>query len=137
MSLLPLAGVTNLLGIPGGITVERTDNAGWTTDGDAAPGDVQTFNVCPVIVQPASGRDISRLPVGDQSLETIIIHAREVLRTAREASQQAADRVLFKEPTPTPAGLLEGRYTVVKAADWQEIGGFTRLICQKQEADTP
>jgi len=95
-----------------------------------------TFNVCPAAVQPATGRDLLRLPEGDRSLETVILHVKTPLRTARESSRQMADVLVYREPTPTAAGVLVGRYVIVSAADWQVQGAFTRCLCQKMEGDS-
>ena len=132
---LPVFPALQIFSIPGGVTVERVDDAGWTVDGDPDFGNPYPITVCPAIIQPATGRDLLRLPEGDRSLETVIFHSPIPIRTAREASRQAADRLCFREPTPTAAGLLEGKYVVVTAADWQVQAGFTRCICQREESD--
>lgn len=132
-----LRGVVTSLGIPGGIKFERRDGATIDSRGNHVRGPVTEFQACPAVVQPASGRDLLRLPEGDRSKEVILIHAHATLRTARESSGQEADVAIFDEPTPTPAGTLVGRYTVATAADWQQVGGFTRALAIKQESDTP
>lgn len=132
-----LRGVITSLGIPGGITIERRDGSSLDSRRNPVHGSLTTFQACPATVQPASGRDLLRLDDGDRSKEVILIHAHATLRTARESSGQEADVAVFREPTPTPAGMLEGRYTIATAADWQPVGGFTRCLAIKQESDTP
>ena len=100
-------------------------------------GTVTNITLRPVNIQPSSGRDLLRLLDGDRSKETIKIYAKVPLRVARAASGQEADVLLFPEPTPTPGGLLQGRYTVKVAEDWQHTGGYTKAIAVKQEGDAP
>lgn len=132
-----LNGVIQSLGIPGGIAVERRDDATTDARRNAVPGALTVFQSDPATVQPASGRDLLRLDDGDRSKEVILVHSKVTLRTARESSGQQADVILFTEPTPTPAGILQGRYTVATAADWQAVGDFTRVLAIKQESDVP
>lgn len=132
-----LQSVVTRLGIPGGIAVERRDGASIDGRGNPVRGTLTNFTADPAVIQPASGRDLLRLNEGDRSKETILVHTHAILRTAREASGQEADVVLFTEPTPTGAGILEGRYTVATAADWQQVAGFSRVLAIKQESDVP
>lgn len=137
MSILPVASVINLFRVPGGITVSRRGGATADADGNPVRGPADEFIVDPAAVQPLTGRDLLRLPDGDRALEHILVHAKTTLRTARAASGQEADEILWREPTPTAAGTLCGTYVVTQAADWQVQGGFTRAICTKKEGDAP
>ena len=132
-----LTGVLDSLGLPQCISVERRDGATVDGIGNAVPGILTVFTVARAVIQPLSGRDLERLLDGDRSKEMILVHSKTNLRTAREASGQEADVILFDEPTPTPAGILSGRYTVTKAANWQLVAGFTNVIATKQESDLP
>lgn len=132
-----LRPVINSLGLPQGVKVERRDGAGTDALRNPTRGVLTQMVFKPAVVQPASGRDLERLNSGDRSKGAIRVDVKEVFRTARESSGQEADVILFDEPTPTPAGILEGRYTVAKAADWQHVAGFTGVIAVKQESDVP
>lgn len=133
--LAHLKGVISSLGIPGGIAVERRADATIDDRRNPVPGALSTFQADPAVIQPAPERELLRLPSGDRSKGVIMIHSQVVLRVARESSGQESDVVLFREPTPTPAGILQGRYTVAKAGDWQLVGGFTSVLAIKQESD--
>lgn len=137
--VLPLSVTTAIdrLALPFGVTVERRDGATVDGRGNSVRGTLSTFVIQPVNIQPSSGRDLLRLLDGDRSKETIKVYAKTILRTAREASGQEADVLLFPEPTPTPAGTLFGRYTVMTAEDWQHAGAYTKALAVKQEGDSP
>ena len=126
-----LAGVIDSLTIPVGIEVERKSATGPDADGDPSQGPIQRFRICPCVVQPARGTDLLRLPEGDRSLETILVHSKRKLRTALESSRQAAD-VLFYTPDGQATAF---RYVVVTAANWAIVGGFYSVLAQKEELD--
>ena len=117
------------LGIPGGITVKRTTSLGADADGDPRAGIRKSFRLRPAVVQPARGRDLLRLPEGDRTLETILVHTKEKLRTAEGGTFAAADQILY-----CPGGDGEqSTYVVIMAADWAIIGGFFSVLAQKRE----
>jgi hypothetical protein len=136
---LPADSVIDRLALPFGVSVERRDGSTVDATGDAVRGVVTNFVMPPrsVVIHPASGRDLIRLLEGDRSKEAIRVYSKTVLRTAREASGQEADVLLFPQPTPTAGGILHGRYTIMVAQDWQHTGKYTKSIAVKQESDTP
>lgn len=137
MTVLPgLNGVIRSFGarMPA-LEVERRDGATYDQRGIYQEGTKTVLKIKPAVVQPATERQLLRLPEGDRSKETITIHTIEQLRTARAGSGQEADIVLFREPTPVSGGILKGRYVVVLAGDWQLVAGFTSSMAQKIEGD--
>ncbi len=126
-----LSHVIDSFRIPGGISVERHSATTPDSDGDPTVGPLQRFNVIPAVVQPATGRDLLRLPEGDRSKGAIIVHTKRRLRTSLESRGLMADEILY-----TPGGDAEPiRYTVATSGDWSIAGGFYRCIALKKELD--
>ena len=124
-----LAGVVDSLGVPGGIVILRRTGATRDVDGNPAVGRHTRMRVCPAILQAATGRDLLRLPEGDRTSETKIIHTKERLRTAEEATENEADVLLHREPGETD----DSRYTIVKSSDWNVVAGFYRFLAMREE----
>lgn len=74
------------------------------------------------VVQPASGRDLQRLPEGQRTRETISIWCLVELRTATVPAGSGADRVRYGS----------GVYEVERVEWWQE-GGFWKALAQRVE----
>lgn len=69
-------------------------------------------------VQPASGRDLQRLPEGERSGEVLAVWTTLELRTADAATGVLADRLAFR-----------GRvFEVVHVDAWQEAGGYVKAL---------
>jgi hypothetical protein len=130
MSILDsLSGVVDSFRIPGGIEVERRSGTGVDSDGDPSGGPIQRFRIDPVVVQPATGRDLLRLPEGDRSRGSILIHSKRRLRVSLEGSGLASDVVLYSPGGEIPCR----RYVVTTSADWHTVGGFHSVLATKEE----
>lgn len=124
-----LEEVVDCFAIPGGIKVERRSSTGVDADGDPSPGPLQRFTVEPAIVQPATSRELLRLPEGDRSKETILVHTKRRLRTSLESKGLGADVIEYRPGSRTL------RYVVVFAGDWEIMGGFFTCLATKEELD--
>jgi len=70
-------------------------------------------------VQPATARELDRLPEGERDKETLTIYTREPLHVGNLADGTAADCVLYNG----------ARYTVAAVETWS---GYTRALAQKE-----
>lgn len=123
MSLANLAGtIARLSGTPTA-TVTR-GSAGTYIAGRLTPGALTTTPLAAVNIQPASGRDLLRLPEGVRTRETIAIWTSAELRTADEATGTPADVV----------GYGGASYQVELVEDWVGLGGFRKAIAAKVES---
>lgn len=127
--LSTLAGVVGSFAIPGGVDLERRDGAGVDDDGDPVDGTLTVLNITPGIIQTASGDVMLRVPEGDRSRETILIHTNVLLRTAEEGTGREADVVLYTSDGDT----AQQRFTVTTSGDWGIIAGFYSCLAQRQE----
>lgn len=73
------------------------------------------------VVQPATARELERLPEGERDKETLTIYTRQPLRVGSVADGTATDRVLYGGTT----------YFVAAVETWP---GYTRALVQR-EAD--
>lgn len=71
------------------------------------------------VVQPATARELDRLPEGERDKETLTIYTRQPLRVGNLANGTAADCVLYNG----------ARYTVAAVETWP---GYTRALAQKE-----
>lgn len=123
MSLANLAGTVRRLSGAPTATVTR-GAAGTYTAGRLTPGATSTTPLAVVAVQPASGRDLLRLPEGLRTRETIAIWTSDELRTANETTGTPADVV----------GYGGASYQVELVEDWAGLGGFRKAIAAKVES---
>lgn len=101
---IPLLGSTTLTRRRYGVT---------TWDGNGDPVQSSTDSTFTGSAQPASSRDIERLPEGERSKATIKVYAvSTTLRTVEQADGTLADRVVV------PSGSLAGTYEVAQAQDY-------------------
>lgn len=122
MSLTRLASTIRRLG-GGPVTVTR--RAAPTTDGHgrALQGATSTHSIT-ANVQPATGRDLLRLPEGQRTREHIAIWTDGDLRTANEHAGTPADVVTWKGRT----------YEVQLIEPWSDLGGYVKAVAAKVEA---
>jgi hypothetical protein len=112
----------------GSIAIERRTNASFDTDGNAVRGTIEIRNISPAVVHIATGRDLLRLPEGDRTSEVLLIFTQQRLRTARVASGQEADVVLYQsQPDET------SRYVIRTSEDWIRQSGHYRSLAVKRE----
>ncbi len=71
------------------------------------------------VVQPATARELERLPEGERDKETLTIYTRQPLRVGNLANGTAADCVQYNG----------ARYTVAAVETWP---GYTRALAQKE-----
>lgn len=122
MSLTNLASTITRLS--GGTTLTVTRGASGTyTAGRLTPGETTTLTIA-ANVQPASGRDLLRLPEGLRTRETIAIWTAAELRTADEDAGTPADRVAYGGAT----------YQVENVEGWGVLGGYRKAIAAKVES---
>lgn len=121
MSLADLSGTIARLSGGTTLTVTRrapgTLNKGRHTAGDA------TTHVISANVQPASGRDLLRLPEGLRTRETIAIWTAGDLRTVDESTSLPADVVAYDGAS----------YEVQLVETWTVLGGYRKAIAAKVE----
>jgi len=122
MSLANLASTIRRLSGSPVATVTR-GAAGTYTAGRLTPGALTTTTLAVVNIQPASGRDLLRLPEGVRTRETVAIWTSDELRTANEATGAPADVVNYGGAS----------YQVELVEDWVGLGGFRKAIAAKVE----
>lgn len=84
-----------------------------TYDGNGEPTQSSTDTTFTGSVQPASSRDIERLPEGERSKAVVKVYAvSTTLRTVEQADQTLADRVVVS------SGPLAGTYEVSQVQDY-------------------
>lgn len=71
------------------------------------------------VVQPASARELDRLPEGERDKETLTVYTRQPLRVGNLADGTSADCVVYNG----------ARYTVAAVETWS---GYTRALAQKE-----
>ena len=91
-------------------------------NGRPAQGMAATFSI-DAHVQPASGRELLRLPEGERSGEHILIFTTILLRTTDAATGRSADRITYQNRT----------YEIEAVEDWNTIGGFYQSLGRKIE----
>lgn len=98
-----------------------------TYDGDGEPTQSSTDTTFTGSAQPASSRDIERLPEGERSRATIKVYAVSAsLRTVEQADGTLADRVIV------PSGPISGTYEVAQAQDYPTgLLPHCRAICTR------
>ena len=122
-SVLHLSDVVDSLGT-GLVKVERAQRSVTFTDGNASvdPPDVVEIQA---IVQPASPRDLLRLPENDRTRELVIVFTKEPLEVASPTTGKAGDVVRY-------GGRL---YEVIRREDWEVQSGHFRCYASKLEGD--
>lgn len=101
-------------------TVTRFDKAG-VTGGKPNPKKVLSEFLIKASVQPASGRDLQRLPEGMRDSQTIAIWTKDELFVADEATQQYPDEVIYRGK----------RFQVEVCEPWEEAGNFFEALARK------
>ncbi len=124
-----LRGVVDRFAVPGGIRVERRNDATEDADGNQQIGTPRTFTIKPAVVHPARGRDLLLLPEGDRTTAAVVVFTKERLRTALEGTREEADVVLYSPGSDTGVR----RYRVISAEDWTLQSGHIRSIAIKEE----
>lgn len=122
----------------GTYTVTRRPRATVGGDGVFQPGAPTTFTIgdgtpFPASVQPASGRDLLRLPEGRRSIETRVVYTNFELQTGGQATAFEADRIEIEGDS----------WEVQQLAPWRPSPesdvGYVRAIIQaaNSQAGTP
>ena len=122
MSVMDLSGIVDSLGIAGNVEFERaTGSITWTNGDPIDPG----YNVISMraIVQPATPRELMRLPEGDRTRETMLVHTKSQLVTTTVKDKKLADRMRYDSRT----------WEIVRCEDWSRQGNFWRSFAQKIE----
>lgn len=114
MSRLP--GAIASLGT-GTYSVSRS-SVGTLTNGVVVPDPSPTTLSIEAAIQPASGRQLQRLPEGKRNSESIGIWTTTALRTADVAAGVEADVVTYKG----------AQYQVENVRDWMDSGGFYECV---------
>lgn len=98
--------------------VTRTTPSTYDSDGRLVPG-VEAVLTITASIQPASGRDLQRLPEGLRTFETRVIYTTTELFT--QGPNQAPDIVA-----------VEGfAYEVQMVEQWGNVGSYFKAIAQK------
>ena len=108
----------------GTIEVERQRPVAYV-QGNAVQPAPTIFTVERVNVQPATPRDLLRLPENDRSRETIIIFTAERLEVSSTKTGRRGDVVRWSDR----------RYEVTRREDWAPQSGHFRCWAQKVEED--
>ncbi len=91
----------------------RTRFSATTWDGNGDPVQSSTDSTFTGAVQPASSRDIERLPEGERSKATVKVYGVSAsLQTVEQSDSTRADLVVV------PSGPLAGTYEVAQAQDY-------------------
>jgi len=90
--------------------------------GRVTPGVAASFSV-DAAVQPATPKDLLRLPEGERSWERLVFFTTDELRTADASKNRLGDRVAYKAKT----------YEIESVTDWSTVGGFYRSVGKKVE----
>ena len=98
---------------PASITVERSAQGAYGSDGIWVAGSVPTLTVSPVVVVPLTPEEQVHMPEGVLTREQIKIFSREELKTASVPNARDADVVLYKS-----------RRFEVHKVQWWEAGEF-------------
>lgn len=116
LALVPVDSAINALA-SGTYTVTRY-GAGSYSNGGATLGSSSTFTIR-ASVQPATGRELQRLPEGERVRDWLAIWTPTLLRTQEGSS--APDRISIDGYT----------YEVAIVDDWMSEGGYCKAIAQR------
>ena len=98
--------------------VTRYSPSSYGTDGRLQPSAVSTFYV-DASVQPATGRDLQRLPEGTRTTETLAVFSSTELKV--------------QSPAQAPDVITVGAfsYEVKSAEQWGDVGAYWKCLAQK------
>lgn len=116
---------TDLIESLGTGTYTVTRRAAATTDGHgrAVAGSTSTLTIT-AGVQPASGRDLQRLPEGRRTIETRVVYTITPLLTGGKGAANEADLISIEGAT----------YEVELAQKWSSSTPYYRCIVQQRAA---
>ena len=96
-----------------------------TTDGEVDPLRIEETPTIVASIQPASGRDLQRLPEGLRSSEVIVIWTKTLLKvlgsTNSAGATQPADTLVYEGET----------YQVERCERWVQAGNFYEALARK------
>jgi hypothetical protein len=104
----------------GTYTVTRPGAGTWT-NGLFVEGTASTFQI-QASVQPASPKDLQRLPEGERTMNVIVIFTTTELLLASQAARTLSDRIAYR-----------GANYEVEDVDVWESGGFWKCLARKIE----
>lgn len=103
----------------GSYVVTRRAAATYDTHGRAQPGGTSTITI-DASVQPASGRDLLRLPEGRRSIETRVVFTPTALLVGAQGAANEADLIAIDGKT----------WEVQQVETWPGAVGYYRAIVQ-------
>jgi hypothetical protein len=104
----------------GTYTVTRPGAGTWT-NGVFVEGTASTFQI-QASVQPASARDLLRLPEGERTSDVIAIYTPTELRASSQPDRTLSDRITYR-----------GALYELEHVEFWESGGFWKCLARKIE----